>query len=70
MIFNRASEPFPSPALQLAVTPEVIHYIVRRLERSFAEARRFVTLLDNSALAKKRKITVSLLRDVFREEQE
>ena len=55
---------------QLAVTPEVIHYIVRRLERSFAEARRFVTLLDNSALAKKRKITVSLLRDVFREEQE
>tara|TARA_R110000787_G_scaffold45760_6_gene111552 strand:+ start:13279 stop:13932 length:654 start_codon:yes stop_codon:yes gene_type:complete len=55
---------------QLAVTPEVIHYIVRRLERSFAEARRFVTLLDNSALAKKRKITVSLLREVFREEQE
>lgn len=55
---------------QLAVTPEVIHYIVRRLERSFAEARRFVTLLDNSALAKKRKISVALLREVFREEQE
>lgn len=55
---------------QLAVTPEVIHYIVQRLERSFAEARRFVTRLDNSALARKRKITISLLREVFREEQE
>lgn len=54
---------------QLAVTPDVVQYIVQRLERSFAEARRFVTLLDNSALAKKRKITISLLREVFKEEQ-
>lgn len=54
---------------QLAVTPDVVQYIVQRLERSFAEARRFVKLLDNSALAKKRKITISLLREVFKEEQ-
>jgi chromosomal replication initiation ATPase DnaA len=54
---------------QLAVTPDVVQYIVQRLERSFAEARRFVKLLDNSALAKKRKITMSLLREVFKEEQ-
>lgn len=54
---------------QLAVTPDVVQYIVQRLERSFAEARRFVMRLDNSALAKKRKITISLLREVFKEEQ-
>ncbi|MDF2368050.1 DnaA/Hda family protein [Sneathiella sp.] len=54
---------------QLAVTPDVVQYITQRLERSFAEARRFVRLLDKSALAKKRKITISLLRDVFKEEQ-
>lgn len=54
---------------QLAVTPDVVQYITQRLERSFAEARRFVTRLDNSALAKKRKITISLLREVFKEEQ-
>lgn len=54
---------------QLAVTPDVVQYITQRLERSFAEARRFVRLLDKSALAKKRKITISLLREVFKEEQ-
>ncbi len=54
---------------QLAVTPDVVQYIVQRLERSFAEARRFVMRLDNSALAKKRKITISLPREVFKEEQ-
>ena len=55
---------------QLAVTPDVVQYIVQRLERSFDEARRFVALLDNSALARKRKITVSLIREVFREDGE
>ncbi|MZR20836.1 hypothetical protein GQF03_00650 [Sneathiella chungangensis] len=54
---------------QLAVTPDVVQYIVQRLERSFQEAGRFVTKLDRSALARKRKITVSLIREVFREEE-
>lgn len=54
---------------QLAVTPDVVQYMVQRLERSFDEARKFVALLDKNALARKRKITISLLREVFKEEQ-
>ena len=54
---------------QLAITPEVVQYIVLRLERSFQEVHRFVRLLDSSALARKRKITLSLIREVFKEEQ-
>ncbi|TNE41374.1 MAG: DNA replication protein [Alphaproteobacteria bacterium] len=55
---------------QLAVTPDVIQYMTRRLERSFAAARDFVARLDAEALAKKRKVTVPLLRDIFQKEQE
>ena len=54
---------------QLAVTPDVVQYIVDRLERSFEAARRFVAHLDHRALAGKRKITLPLIRDVFKEEQ-
>ena len=55
---------------QLAVAPEVVQYIVRRLERSFAAAERFVRRLDQSALAEKRNITVAFIRDLLKEEGE
>ena len=55
---------------QLAVPPDVVQYIVERLERSFAAAERFVSRLDDNALARKRKITLALVREVMKEEQE
>lgn len=51
---------------QLRVPPDVIAYVVSRLERSFAEASRLVEALDRAALAERRNITIALARDVMR----
>lgn len=54
---------------QLKVEPEVIAYILPRIERSFAEARDLVQKLDENAMAEKRAVTVPLVRDVLVEPQ-
>lgn len=54
---------------QLAVTPDVVQYLLNRIERSFAEIERIVAILDKRALAKKNKISLSLVREVLKEEQ-
>ena len=51
---------------QLRVAPSVITYLLSHIERSFAAARRIVSLLDEAALAEKRRITMPLARDVLR----
>ncbi len=51
---------------QLHVQPEVISYLLRRMDRSLAAAREIVELLDNAALAEKRMITVPLARSVIK----
>ena len=50
---------------QLKVEPEVIAYILPRIERSYAAARELVTKLDSNAMAEKRPITIPLVRDVL-----
>lgn len=50
---------------QLKVEPEVIAYILPRIERSFAAARDLVAKLDSNAMAEKRPITIPLVRDVL-----
>ena len=52
---------------QLVINREVIRYLVRRGERSFAAARLLVETLDRAALERKRDITVSLARDILGE---
>lgn len=53
---------------QLAFRPEVVSFLTRRLERSFAAARRFVEAVDRAALAaKRRQVTVPLARSVLQE---
>lgn len=51
---------------QLRVPPDVIAYVVPRLERSFAEASRLVDALDRAALSERRNITIALARQVMR----
>ena len=51
---------------QVAVTADVIAYLVPRIERSFAAARTAAAALDAAALAEKRPITVPLARRVLR----
>ena len=51
---------------QLHVQPEVISYLLRRMDRSLAAAGKIVELLDNAALAEQRMITVPLARSVMK----
>jgi len=51
---------------QLRVQPEVISYLIRRMDRSLSAACEIVELLDNTALAEQRMITVPLVRSVMK----
>lgn len=50
---------------QLAVSQDVIGYIVPRMERSFAAARDIVEAADHMALSQKRAVSVPLMRQVM-----
>lgn len=52
---------------QLKPSPEVVSYLVSRIERSFAALRRVVAALDKAALAAGRRVTVPLARRVLEE---
>jgi chromosomal replication initiation ATPase DnaA len=51
---------------QLRVEPELVAYLVARLDRSFAAASAAVAALDQAALAARRAPTIPLARDVLR----
>lgn len=53
---------------QLAPGPDVVAFLLPRMERSFAAARALVERLDEAALAQRRTVTVPLARAVLREE--
>lgn len=42
----------------LQLSPEILTYVLPRLERSFEAVRQFVTLMDLESLAERRKLTV------------
>ena len=46
----------------LAAPPEVLHYLVPRLERSYVAIQRIVDLIDDTALARRQRLTVPLAR--------
>ncbi len=50
---------------QLRVGPEVVSYLVPRIERSFAGVRHIVAALDSAALAAGRPVTVPLAGEVL-----
>lgn len=50
---------------QLAISEEVLNYILPRMERSFVAARDIVEKADSMALSKKRPVSVPLMRDVL-----
>lgn len=50
---------------QLQIGEEVLHYILPRMERSFAAARDLVEKADRRALAEKRPVSVPLIRQVL-----
>lgn len=50
---------------QLSVGQDVLHYLIPRIERSFAAARDAVARLDASAMAQHRAISVPFARDTL-----
>lgn len=50
---------------QLAVAPDVIAYALRRMDRSFAAARRLVATADRESLAGQRPITIPFLKAII-----
>ena len=50
---------------QLTVTPEVIAYLVRHMDRSFAALRSLVARADALALAEQRPVTVPLVKSLL-----
>lgn len=50
---------------QLRIAPEVVHFLLPRIERSFAAVHRLAAGLDEAALSEHRQITVPLARRVL-----
>lgn len=50
---------------QQEISPKVIEFVVKRMERSADMARRFVRELDRHALASRRDLTIPLAREVL-----
>lgn len=50
---------------QVTVAPEVIAYLVRHMDRSFAAMRTLVAKADGLALAEKRPVTVPLVKSIL-----
>ena len=53
---------------QLDVSPDLISYLLTRIDRSFASAKATVVALDRAGLSKRRAITPRLAGEVLREE--
>lgn len=50
---------------QITTNPAVVHYLMVRMDRSFAAARDIVASLDQAALQAKKPVTVALARQMF-----
>ncbi len=52
---------------QITVSPDLIQYLLPRIDRSFEAARQMVELLDRAGLSKKRAITPRLAGEVLKD---
>lgn len=50
---------------QISIRPEVIDYIIIRMERSFKEVHRIVNFLDHLSLLEQKKITIPFIKKNF-----
>lgn len=54
---------------QLHVEPQVISYLAKRIDRSYAHAEEIVARLDRAALSSRRRITRPFARDVLQDDE-
>lgn len=50
---------------QINVSPEVVAYLLNNMERSFAYARKIVAEIDRLSLARKRAVSIALVKDAI-----
>jgi DnaA regulatory inactivator Hda len=50
---------------QIAVAPDVVSYLIRHMDRTFAAARQIVAIADRESLAGQRSVTVPLIKDLL-----
>lgn len=50
---------------QMMIEPEVVDYLLPRMQRSYGDIHHLVATLDHQSLAEKRKITIPLARQVL-----
>ena len=50
---------------QMRVGADVVNFLLLRMERSFAAARRLVEMIDQEALARRRPVTLPLIRQLL-----
>ncbi len=50
---------------QVTPSPEVIHFMLNNMQRSFAFARRLVTEVDNVSLARKRAVSINVVKEAL-----
>ena len=51
---------------QLKINPNIIDFLVSRLERSYESINLFIEKIDKFSLEKGKKITISLINDLLR----
>ena len=49
----------------LALDPDILRYAVSRMERSFSVASRAVEMLDGASMARKKKVSLAMARDIL-----
>ena len=50
---------------QIQVSPDVIHYLIPRIERRYSYIKQLVQQIDTITLEQKRKLTIPLIRDIL-----
>ena len=50
---------------QIAVAPDVVSYLIRHMDRTFATARQVVAIADRESLAGQRSVSVPLIKDIL-----
>lgn len=50
---------------QIMVSPEIISYLLNNMQRSFSYARKIVAEIDNTSLARKRAVSIPLVKEAM-----
>ena len=50
---------------QIVIAPEIINYILLNMQRSFAYACKLVAEIDNISLARKRAVSINIVKEAF-----